>query len=124
MAEATLGLLPSYNLGSPRVQPFIETLGGVRFRDHCPEEVASLKAHMRGRNAIAHRGEQVTREDAQASPAAVLTMTQVLHELCYRALDMDEVLEEEAASSERTTATTRKSWTKGLPGMLYETRYG
>lgn len=75
---------------------FVETLLGVRFRDHCREEFAALNAHVRRRNAIAHRGEQVTRQDAQASLAAVLAMTQVLHELCYRALGMDDELEEEA----------------------------
>lgn len=96
MGEAALGLLPSYNLGNARVQPFVERLVGVHFRDHCPDEFASLRAHVKRRNAIAHRGEQVAREDAEASLAAVLTMTQVLHELCYRALGMEAELEEEA----------------------------
>ena len=60
MGEAALGLLPSYNLANPRVQPFVETLVGVRFRDHCRDEFAALKAHMVRRNAIAHRGDQVS----------------------------------------------------------------
>lgn len=96
MGEAALGLLPSYNLANPRVQPFVEKLVGVRFRDHCSEELASLKVHVTRRNAIAHRGDQVTRDDAQASLRAVLAMTEVLHELCYRALGMEDALEEEA----------------------------
>jgi hypothetical protein len=75
LGEAALGLLPSYNLANPRVHPFVETLVGVRFRDHCHEEFAALKAHVTRRNAIAHRGEQVSAEDARASLAAVLAMT-------------------------------------------------
>lgn len=77
------------------MQPFGETLVGVRFRDHCREEFAALKVHVTRRNAIAHRGEQVSAEDSRASLAAVLAMTQVLHELSYRALGMDDDLEEE-----------------------------
>lgn len=96
MGEAALTLLPSYNLGNGRVQAFFERLVGVRLRDHYPDELAALRAHVERRNAIAHRGAQVSREDARASFAAVLAITQIAHELAYRALGLEAVLEEEA----------------------------
>lgn len=95
MGEAALALLPSYNLGNHRVLPFVEALIGVRFRDHNPEALADLRAHVTRRNGVAHRGEQVSKEDAESSVAAVIAMTEALHELAYRALGMEDDLEEE-----------------------------
>jgi hypothetical protein len=95
MGEAALALLPSYNLAHHRVLPFVEALIGVSFRDHCPEALVELRAHVTRRNGVAHRGERVTKDDAQASVAAVLAMTEALHELAYWALGMEDDLEEE-----------------------------
>jgi hypothetical protein len=95
MGEAALAVLGTYNLANPRVQRFVEAIVGVRFRDRCPDEFTALKRHVERRNAIAHRGEQVSAEDARASFAAVLAMTEMLHELCYLALGLDDDLEEE-----------------------------
>lgn len=95
MGEAALAVLGTYNLANPRVQRFVETIVGVRFRDRCPDQFTALKRHVERRNAVAHRGEQVSAEDARASFAAVLAMTETLHELCYLALGLDDDLEEE-----------------------------
>jgi hypothetical protein len=95
LGEATLGLLPSYNIGNGRVQTFFERLVGARMRDGNAETMAALRAHVERRNHIAHRGEQVNREDARASLAAVLAVCQLVHELSYRTLGLDDVLDEE-----------------------------
>jgi hypothetical protein len=95
MGEAALAALGTYNLANPRVQRFVETIVGVRFRDRSREDFAALKSHVERRNGIAHRREQVGAEDARASFAAVLKMTETLHELCYLALGLDDELEEE-----------------------------
>jgi hypothetical protein len=95
MGDAALAILGTYNLANPRVQRFVEAIVGVRFRDGCPDEFTALKRHAERRNAIAHRGEQVSAEDARASFAAVGAMTEVLHELCYLALGLEDDLEEE-----------------------------
>jgi hypothetical protein len=94
--EAALGLLPSYNIGNGRVQTFVERLLGVRLQDEDPDAMTALRAHVERRNRIAHRGEQVTRKDGRASLTAVLAASQLLHELCYRHLGLEDVLEEEA----------------------------
>lgn len=94
--EAALGLLPSYNVGNGRVQTFFERLIGVKLREADAAAMDALGAHVRRRNAVAHRGEQVSAEDARASLAAVLTVSQLVHELSYRSLGLDDVLEEEA----------------------------
>jgi hypothetical protein len=96
LGEAALSLLPSYTIGNGRVQTFFERLVGVRMRDEHAQVMAALRAHVERRNRIAHRGEQVSREDARASLAAVLAVCQLVHELSYRALGLDHVLEEEA----------------------------
>jgi hypothetical protein len=96
IGEAALGLLPSYNLGNGRVQTFFERLVAVRLREDHGEVMAALRAHVERRNRIAHRGEQVSRDDASASLAAVLAVSQLVHELSYRALGLDDLLEEEA----------------------------
>ncbi len=96
LGEAALGLLPSFNLGNGRVQTFFERLVGVRLRDKYQDEMAALRAHVERRNGIAHRGEQVSRENAKASFEAVLAVTQIAHELAYRALGLEDLLEEEA----------------------------
>lgn len=95
LGEAALTVLGTYNLGNPRVQRFVEGLVGVRLRDRCSSEFTALKAHVERRNAIAHRGEEVDAEDARASLAAVRAITEVLHELCYLELGLDDELEEE-----------------------------
>ena len=69
---------------------------GVRLRDEHAETMAALRAHVERRNGIAHRGEQVDAKDAVASPSAVRAVTQLVHELSYRALGLDDALEEEA----------------------------
>lgn len=95
MGEAALSLLGGYNLGNGRVQAFVEGLVGVRFTDHCGDDFRALQEHVKRRNRVAHRGEEVSAEDARASLAAVLAMTEALHQLSYRALGMEDDLEEE-----------------------------
>jgi hypothetical protein len=56
----------------------------------------AFRAHVDRRNRIAHRGEQVSAEDARASLAAVVAASQLVHELSYRALGLEDELEEEA----------------------------
>jgi hypothetical protein len=95
LGEAALDLLHNYNLANGRTQKFFEQLVGVRFKDHCPQELAAVRAHVERRNGIAHRGEEVTREEAQGSFIAVKTITAIAHELAYRRLGLDDDLEEE-----------------------------
>ena len=94
--EAAVGLLPSYNIGNGRVQTFFERLVGERLRDANAGAMAALRAHVELRNRVAHRGEQVGEEAARASLAAVLRVSQLVHELAYRSLGLEDVLEEEA----------------------------
>lgn len=94
--DAALGLLPSYNIGNGRVQAFFERLVRARLRDEQPETMVALREHVERRNRIAHRGEQVSSEEARASLAAVLAVCKLVHELSYRALGLEDELEEEA----------------------------
>lgn len=94
--EAALGLLPSYNIGNGRVQTFFERLIDEKLRDANPDALAALRAHVERRNRVAHRGEQVSEQDARASLSAALAVSRLVHELSYRSLGLDDVLEEEA----------------------------
>jgi len=94
--DAALGLLSSYNIGNGRVQTFFERLIDAKLRDADAEAMSALRAHVERRNGVAHRGDQATEEDARASLAAVLAVSQLVHELSYRSLGLDDVLEEEA----------------------------
>jgi hypothetical protein len=94
--EAALGLLPSYNIGNGRVQTFFERLVDRKLRDANSDAMTALRAHVELRNRVAHRGEQVSEQDARASLSAVLAVSQLVHELSYRSLGLDDVLEEEA----------------------------
>lgn len=94
--EAALGLLPSYNIGNGRVQTFFERLVDQKLRDADSDAMTALRAHVELRNRVAHRGEQVSERDARASLSAVLAVSQLVHELSYRSLGLDDVLEEEA----------------------------
>ncbi len=58
--------------------------------------MTALRAHVQLRNRVAHRGEQASERDARASLSAVLAVSQLVHELSYRSLGLDVVLEEEA----------------------------
>jgi hypothetical protein len=94
--EAALGLLPSYNIGNGRVQTFFERLIDEKLRDADADAMTALSAHVKRRNRIAHRGEQVSEQDARASLSAVLAVGRLVHELSYHSLGLDDVLEEEA----------------------------
>jgi hypothetical protein len=94
--EAALGLLPSFNINDGRVRKFFERLVHVRMRDENPEAMDALREHVERRNGIAHRGEQVDGDAARASLQAVLTVCQLVHELSYRAIGLEDELEEEA----------------------------
>jgi hypothetical protein len=94
--DAALGLLSSYNIGNGRVQTFFERLIDAKLRDADAEAMSALRAHVERRNGVAQRGDQATEEDARASLAAVLAVSQLVHELSYRSLGLDDVLEEEA----------------------------
>jgi hypothetical protein len=96
LGSAALDLLPSYNIGNGRVRGFFERLIDEKLRDANAEAMASLRAHVERRNRIAHRGEQVSETEARESLSAVLTVTRLVHELCYRSLGLDDALEEEA----------------------------
>jgi hypothetical protein len=54
-----------------------------------------LRRHVERRNGVAHRGERVGEHEARASLSAVLAVSQLVHELAYRSLGLDDVLEEE-----------------------------
>jgi hypothetical protein len=101
--DAALGLLPSYNIGNGRVQTFFERLVGDRLQEADAKAVSALRAHVERRNGVAHRGEQVSEQEARASLAAVLAAGQLVHELSYRSLGLDDVLEEEARQQRDVT---------------------
>lgn len=92
---AALGLFPSFNLTNSRTRRFFETALEVRFADVMPGEVKDLEAHAKLRNRVVHEGEEVGREEARTSLAAVLAITRRLHQLTYRRLGLEEILEEE-----------------------------
>ena len=92
--EAAPGLLPSFNINDGRVRKFFERLVHVRMRDENPEAMDALREHVERRNGIAHRGEQVDGDAARASLQAVLTVCQLVHELSYRAIGLEDELEE------------------------------
>jgi hypothetical protein len=75
------------NAGAVLTGTLIDRLGIERFVDRAVD----------GRNDIAHRSAQVSPEDARASFEAVLAVSQLAHELCYRAVGLEDVLEEDGA---------------------------
>jgi hypothetical protein len=108
---AALGLLPSYNIGNGRVQTFVERLIDEKLRDADAAAMAALRAHVERRNRVAHRGEQVSEEDARASLSAVLAVSRLVHELSYRSLGLDDLLEEEARQErEASGADDDEDW--------------
>jgi hypothetical protein len=92
---AALGLLTSFNLLHGRTRKFFETALEVRFSEEMPEQVKALQEHAKLRNRVVHEGEDVGRDEARASLAAVLEITHLLHQLTYRRLGLDAILEEE-----------------------------
>lgn len=92
--EAALASLPNYNLVG-RTLKLAEAMAGSRLRDDMPLTMDGLQAHIERRNGVAHRGEEVTAEDAAASLEAVAAVTQRLHELFYLRLGRDDDLAEE-----------------------------
>lgn len=64
--EAALASLPNYNLVG-RTLKLAEAMAGVRLRDDMPAAMVQLDAHIKRRNAVAHRGGPATAEDAGAS---------------------------------------------------------
>jgi hypothetical protein len=95
LERPVMKLLPGSNLGSGRVRRFAEGLGEIDFNAEHGEEFRQLGRHQQRRNAIAHDGAVVTREEAQESFAAVLKVTQILHESLYKAQGREAELEEE-----------------------------
>jgi hypothetical protein len=75
---AALELLGGFNLNR-RTQRFFEHALDLRFDDEMPEEMHAFLAHNRLRNRIVHEGANATREQAEASLAAVRGVTSRLH---------------------------------------------
>ena len=92
--QAALQLLPNFNL-TGRTLKLFEAMAQVRLRDEIPDAMRALDAYIQRRNGIAHRGEEVTREDAAASVKAVQQVTQAVHVFAYRALEWEDDLEVE-----------------------------
>ena len=75
---AALELLGGFNLNR-RTQRFFEHALEIRFDDEMPAEMHAFLAHNRLRNRIVHEGANATREEAEASHAAVCGVTDRLH---------------------------------------------
>lgn len=110
LGKAALELLPSYNIGNGRVQTFFERLVSSKLGEADAAAMTALRAHVERRNGVAHRGERVSGEDARASLAAVLAVSQLVHEMSYRSLGLDDVLEEETRLEREASGEGDDEW--------------
>jgi hypothetical protein len=81
--SAALELLGGFNLNR-RTQRFFEHALDLRFDEEMPAEMHAFLAHNRLRNRIVHEGAAATKEEAEASLAAVRGVTTRLHEIVAR----------------------------------------
>jgi hypothetical protein len=110
------------NAGAVLTGTLIDRLGIERFVDRAVD----------GRNDIAHRSAQVSPEDARASFEAVLAVSQLAHELCYRAVGLEDVLEEDGAPAGGGRRSARRGRVgredrrgqRGRPGLRGRRRGG
>ncbi len=76
--SAALELLGGFNLNR-RTQRFFEHALDLCFDQEMPDEMHAFLVHNRLRNRIVHEGAEATREEAEASHAAVRGVTSRLH---------------------------------------------
>jgi hypothetical protein len=81
--SAALELLGGFNLNR-RTQRFFEHALDLRFDEEMPDEMHAFLVHNRLRNRIVHEGAEASREEAEASLAAVAGVTSRLHQIVVR----------------------------------------